>query len=250
MWIERRLERFVLSRANLVAAVNEDNRTFALSFGTAPSRTTVFPYGNLLAPAHIVDPRERRDAGELLAEFGLTGRPFLMCVSRLEPVKMPDHAIRVLTLVRKSGIDTDLLLVGAGRMRAELEELARREGVAEHTFFAGERDQDWLSTVMPKAAAVLSPLTGRALAEAALAAAPTVAYDLDWQIELVRSGETGELVPAGDVEAMARAATMFLRDPALARQMGARLRARALETMDPVRLDEHERTEYTRLLAR
>jgi glycosyltransferase involved in cell wall biosynthesis len=83
-----------------------------------------------------------------------------------------------------------------------------------------------------------------------LAAPPVVAYDLDWQGDLVETGQTGELVPFRDMEAMAAAAVRLLRDPASARAMGAAIRKRALAMLDPAALNEHERSEYRKLLAR
>ena len=47
--------------------------------------------------------------------------------------------------------------------------------VGHRVVFGGNRDQAWLWRVMPHVAAVISPLTGRALAEAALAGVPLIA---------------------------------------------------------------------------
>jgi glycosyltransferase involved in cell wall biosynthesis len=246
--IERAVERFVLARAALVAAVNDDNLRYALSMGARADRATVFRYGNLVAPVHFTPPQLRESGRPLLASLGVPERPFLLCVGRLERAKMPDHPVRALAIVRSHGFDALLVMVGGGSMLAELRTLAKELGVAAHVVFTGERDQEWLSRVIPHAAAVLSPLTGRALSEVALGGAPTIAYDVDWQGELIRAGETGELVPAYDVEAMARAACRFLADAAYARRMGGALRAAARETMDPERLDAHERSQYARLL--
>ena len=247
--VERAVERFVLSRADLVAAVNDDTLRYALEMGARPDRATVFPYGNLVAPVHFAEPERREDGRPLLSALGAPeGRPVLLCVGRLEPVKMPDHAVRALAIARSTGLDATLVLVGNGSMREPLHALARDLGVADHVVFAGERDQEWLSRIIPHATAVLSPLTGRALSEVALGGAPTVAYDLDWQGELVRSGDTGELVKAYDVDAMALAVARLLRDVAYARRLGRRLREAALQMMDPARLDAHERAQYVRLL--
>jgi len=245
---ERAVERFVLARAALVAAVNDENLRYALSMGARDDRATVFRYGNLVAPVHFTPPQLRESGRALLAALGVHERPFLMCVGRLERAKMPDHAVRALAIVRSQGFDAVLVMVGGGSLLAELRALASELGVAAHVVFAGERDQDWLSRVIPHAAVVLSPLTGRALSEVALGGAPTVAYDLDWQGELIRRGETGELVEAYDVDAMARAACRLLADTAYARRVGRALRDTARETMDPERLDAHERSQYARLV--
>ena len=98
------------------------------------------------------------------------------------------------------------------------------------------------------AAVVLSPHTGRALSEAALAGARIVAYDIDWQGEMIESGVTGELVQHKDWMQMADAADKILKDPAYAKNIGDAVRVRALVMMDPDLLDEHERITYSTLL--
>jgi glycosyltransferase involved in cell wall biosynthesis len=108
--------------------------------------------------------------------------------------------------------------------------------------------QDALAQLYASALVVISPHTGRALSEAALGGAAVVAYDIDWQGELIVDGETGLLVPHGDVQAMARGVLDLLADPALARRLGDRLRASALRMLDPAALNAHERSEYSKLL--
>jgi glycosyltransferase involved in cell wall biosynthesis len=61
----------------------------------------------------------------------------------------------------------------------------------------------------------------RAVLEAMAAGLPVVAFAVDGVAETVISGETGELVPAGDVAGLAAAAGRILRDAELALQLGA-----------------------------
>lgn len=245
--VEREVERFVLGRAHLVAGANQDYLDYAIAMGTPAERTTLFRFGNLIDPVHLTAPDARRGGTELLEPLGLHARDFLLYVGRLEKVKMSDHPIRALALVRAAGLDAALLLVGGGAYASELKELARDLGVANHVVFAGNRDQVWLANVIPRAAVVLSPATGRALCEVAFGAAPVVAYDFDWQAELIVPEQTGQLVPFGDIQAMADATVGLLRDRGHARDLGGQLRSAALEMLDPARLDAHERDQYDRV---
>jgi glycosyltransferase involved in cell wall biosynthesis len=247
--LERWVIRLVLTRADLVAAPNQDNLDFALANGARPDRTTLFRYGNLIDKRHLAAP-ETRDAGAILAELWPEPQRFILHIGRLEPVKCPDDVLRVIAELRQRGHDLKAVLVGDGRMRAELGQLAVALGVEAHVTFCGNRDQEWLARIIPLAAAVVSPLTGRALAEAAFGGAPIVAYDLDWQRELVRTDETGILVPARDWRAMADGVERFLGDPAYARRMGDAARRRAQALLEPAALDEHDRAAYTSLFRR
>jgi glycosyltransferase involved in cell wall biosynthesis len=245
--VERRVERFVLSRADLVAGANQNNLDFAVASGAKPGRTTLFRYGNLIDPAHF-SPPETRGGDALVREQGISPREFLLFIGRLESVKRVDHVIKVVAKLRELGHQVALLIVGDGSMRIGLEELATRLGIRPAVVFAGNRDQAWLAKVIPLAAAVVSPHTGRALAEAALGGTPIVAYDVDWQGELVKSGQTGQLVPEDDWEAMAEAVALLLTNREYALQLGSNIRKSALAMMDRRLLTENEIAAYEKLL--
>lgn len=249
--IEKQVARFVMSRADLVAAVNQDNLQYAIENGARPELSTIFRYGNLIDKRHVAPPETRDRDPSLLQEFWREPYRFILCIGRLEAVKHPDDVVRVLAELHKRGHhDLKVLMVGDGQEKAALVELARELGVTDHIAFCGNRDQQWLSQIIPQAAAVVSPITGRALSEAAFGAAPIAAYDLDWQGELIQSGKTGELVPARSWSKMADAVERFLRDPTYARAMGAAARKAAFEMLDPETLNQHERDEYAKLLRR
>lgn len=247
---EKVVERWVLSRVDLVAAANLNYLEFAVANGTPRERTTVFPYGNRVHPDHFVAPEERPDGSLDLAELGVADQPFLMYIGRLVERKHPGDVIRVLAEVRARGDDVRAVMVGDGSQREELMGLAAELGVAEHVVFCGNRPQDWLVRVTPRAGVVVSPITGAALVEAALAAAPIAAYDVDWQSELIETDVTGELVPFRDHERLADATARLLADREYAARMGRAVREKALARLDPRQLNAHERSQYELLAAR
>lgn len=246
--LEKLVERFIFRRAEMVAGANQDNLAFALANGATPSRTTLFRYGNLLDPSHLVDPAERLIDDDYLKKLGVARGEFLLYVGRLEPVKHPDHVVDVLAHVRTKGFPVRALLAGEGGMREDLNRLAHELELVEQVIMPGNMSQDQLAQLYATAAVVVSPHTGRALSEAAFAAAPVAAYDVDWQGELISDGATGALVPHGDVKSLAAAVERLLDDRPLATKLGLALRARAVEMLDPERLNDHERATYARLL--
>lgn len=248
--LEKRVERFIFPRADLVAGANQDNLDFAIANGARPERTTLFRYGNLIDPSHFTDPRQRDIDDRLLETLGIEPARFLLYVGRLEPVKQPNHVVEVLARARAAGFDFKAVLAGEGRMGPDLQALAQKLGVADALVMPGPLPQDLLAQLYACAALVVSPHTGRALSEAALGGAPVVAYDIDWQGELINDGQTGRLIRHGDVEGLARAALELLENSALAHRLGNRLREAALSMLDPAKLNQHERAEYTKLLAR
>lgn len=247
--IEKKVELFVIPRANMIAAPNQDNVDFAIASGAKPENTTIFRYGNLLAREHLMPPADRGIDKELFSQLRIEPRRFLLCIGRLEPVKFPDDAVHILSTAVKAGHNIKLFYAGDGDMRAALQALGDQLGVGNRIVFGGNQNQKSLSQLNAHTACVVSPLTGRALSEAALGGAPIAAYDLDWQSDLVETGKTGELVPFRDVAAFSNAVCKMLADRDYAIAMGAGARERAREMLDPADLDAHERSEYTKLLA-
>ena len=247
--VEERIERFVFPRADLVAAPNQDNVAYAERRGARPGRTTIFRYGNLIADEHLLPSEARSFEPARLAALGIEPGRYLLSVGRVQAVKFPDDAVRALADLKMRGHDLKLVFAGDGPMRDELQALGESLGVGDRLVFAGNQNQASLAQLIPQSAAVLSPLTGRALSECALGGAAIVAYDLDWQSDLIETGVTGELVPFRKPEGLAAAAAQFLEDPAYARAMGAGARARAMDLLNPGELDEHERAVFSRLLS-
>jgi glycosyltransferase involved in cell wall biosynthesis len=246
------VERFVFRHVDLTAGANQDNLNYALANGASPARSTLFRYGNLIDRRHFIEPCLREHKSERLEELGLEPGRYMITVARLEVVnalKHPDHVVRVLAKLRAKGLDVKTVLVGEGRLRASLEELARELGVSDHLIIAGSRNQAWLADIYAHAALMISTHAGRALSEAALAGVPVVAYDVDWQRELIETDATGILVPHGDLEGLAEGAERLLEDRDNAARMGSALRNRAQEMLEPAMLNEHERWEYSKLLA-
>ncbi|HEY5723639.1 MAG TPA: glycosyltransferase family 4 protein [Allosphingosinicella sp.] len=245
---EEKVERFMLHRADVVMIQNEDNRNYVLSLGIPRERTALFRVGNIIERHHFIDPAERPDGNADLEAIGATGDPTILVVARLQQVKLIDDVIRAAGVLKERGRFVKVLLAGEGPYRKTLEALAAELGVTDRIMFLGDCDQTWLWRVVPKVSMIVSPLTGRAMAEMALGAAPIVAYDLDWQGELIETGKTGELVPHLDYVAMADAIERFLDDPAYARRMGDAVRARTLEMMDPEANDRMQIEVYRRLI--
>ena len=245
--IEKKVERFVLSRADLVAGANQDNLNFALANGASIEKSTIFRYGNLLDEGHFIEPQKRKEGISLLNAIGLNPYEFFLYIGRLEKVKHPDHVLQALSDVRKKGYDIQLLFVGVGTMLIELKEMVVKLGVENKVVFAGNQNQEWLSRIIPLTAAVLSPHTGRALSEAALAGVPIVAYDIDWQSEIIENEETGLLIPHPKQKEFSEAAERFLKDKEFAKKMAESLRNRAIEMLDPKKLNQHEINQYQAL---
>jgi glycosyltransferase involved in cell wall biosynthesis len=235
-YIEQLCEKFLIRRADCVLVQNEDNFNYARAYGAKEDRIKYFRLGNAIYPGHFVDPNHR---GHEL-ELQLNG--FKICtVSRLEKLKLVDHAIRSFANMKHSN-EAQLYIFGDGSERESLITLSHQLGVAHRVHFLGNIDQDKLSKILVRMNLVLSPLMGRALTEVALAGLPIVAYNIDCHPELIKSYETGILVDYLDESAMSLAADHLFENAELAREMGLAARIVALELMDPDKLVQEQRS--------
>jgi len=247
-WVEKLVERFVFPRCDLIAGANEDNMRYALENGGRSEVATIFRYGNLIHVNHWQEPSIRENADKILVEQGLLEQKFVVTVARLEPMKSVEDAIRVVAELNRRGHCVKGLIVGDGTLKKELEHLATTLGAVNAVIFAGNRTQEWLATVLPRATVIISPHMGRALTEAALAGVPIVAYNYDWQREVVVDGETGYLVSNKDWMGLSDKTEHILTHPASGKIMGKNAREKVLEMMNPERLEHHEQNEYSKIL--
>jgi sugar transferase (PEP-CTERM/EpsH1 system associated) len=149
-------------------------------------------------------------------------------VGRLVDVKDQAGLLRAFA---RLGSAVHLVLAGDGPLRGALETQAREAGIADRVHFLGRRD-DVAEIMRTFDIFVLSskseglPLT---ILEAMAAGLPVIATAVGGIPEVVQSGLTGELVPAGAPEALAAAIEKVLADREGAAAMGragaARVRA-------------------------
>jgi glycosyltransferase involved in cell wall biosynthesis len=245
-WIERQIERIVFKCADLVAGGNRDNLEFALRNGANANRSTVFPVGKTIHLSHRIDPKLR----VVDPVVPRTGGKVFVYVGRLLETKFPDDVIRAFSAIRGQHADATLVMVGDGPMREVLETLAAELGLGDSVWFTGNVHQQRLSEILAGCYAALSPLTGRALIEVALAGLPVIVYDRDWQKEFVDRSNGGRVVPFRNWQEMGNTAADLAADPDAARVLGQNVRRAALEMCDLSDLYRHEQQVYLTLLHR
>jgi glycosyltransferase involved in cell wall biosynthesis len=139
----------------------------------------------------------------------------------------------------------EFLLVGDGPLRQELEKLAVQLGIGARVTFMGERYD--IPAVLAATDISVLPSSSESLPNAVLesmaAGVPVVATDVGGTGELIRSGETGLLVPPNNEVKLAEAIESLLESPALRVDYGRRGKQLA---MAGYRVD-HVRDQYEKL---
>ncbi|MHB8470637.1 MAG: glycosyltransferase [Gaiellaceae bacterium] len=157
-------------------------------------------------------------------------QPRLLCVGRLIPIKGHIVLLRAFAAARETLPDLQLEIAGRGPLEPALKALARELGVADAVRFLGHVAP--IQQAIEHAAVVVVPSMGEGFGMVALEAMerarPVIAASIGGLGELVRDGETGILVPAGEAEPLRAAIVRLAGDLELARRMGEAGRVRAL----------------------
>ena len=176
--------------------------------------------------------------GDLRSLLGLEGKRVLLTVGRLTARKGQEVVLQALPGVLNAYPETVYLMVGLPEEQARLQAQAEALRIGEHVRFAGVVSQGMLPLYYNLADlfVLLSQENrgqvegfGIAVVEAALCATPAVVSSHGGLPEIVLSGETGLVVPAGDPEAAAQAILRLLADEPLRQGIGAQARRYALD---------------------
>lgn len=192
-------------------------------------------------------PAGRRAA--LRRELSLGEAPVAAFVGRLEPGKGLDVLLRAFAA---ASAQHTLLVVGAGSLGSELQRLAADLGIGSRVRFAGRVGQADLPAYLAAADFLVLPSVttprfrepwGLVVNEAMNCGLPVVATDAVGAAAggLVVHGQTGLVIPAGDVEALAGGFDRLATDAVLRAELGRRARERVLDFSFAAAADAFER---------
>jgi glycosyltransferase involved in cell wall biosynthesis len=221
----RFVERALARRASRVIAITEALARFQVDrVGLPADKVEVIHYGLDELPAAW---------GSNPADDVQPSARVLLAVCRLEPQKGLDVAVRALPEIRVRHPDAELVVLGEGPQRAELERLANDLHVTVHLPGRVPDVAAWLR----RAEVLVHPARwegfGLALLEAMLASKPIVATNVSSIPEIVADGETGLLVAPDDAVALASAVISVMDDPG---SYGERGHERALSQFNVARM--------------
>ncbi len=149
---------------------------------------------------------------------GITRHPLrIIQVCNLIPLKRVDVTVRAFAALKEQHPDMELVVVGQGSMRSELETLCQDLGVADSVRFLGQLPNE---TVFEELCAstyfvMVSKPEGFGIAylEAMSAGCITVGTEGQGIADVIRSEENGFLVPVDDPDAIARVIESCIANP-------------------------------------
>ena len=227
--ITTRLKRWVLGKAAHVTVVSEAMRSPAMQLGCADDKVTVQSMG--------VDLRTTFTPGERTAV-----REGLICVGRLVEKKGVRYLIEAMSRLVDHHPGLQLVIVGDGPLRGDLEDLARRHRLAQNVRFVGSIPnsqvpaylQQALIAVMPSVVAASGDQEGLGLVaiEAMGCGCAVVASDLAAVRDTIIDGETGLMATPADPSDLAAKIASLLDDDARRAALADHGRRHGLENFD------------------
>jgi glycosyltransferase involved in cell wall biosynthesis len=212
------LDRRVLRRMSHIVAVSDDLYQMLAYLGVAPSRRSLVENAiDTIEYSRVLSSEAAKE------RLGLVpGRPVVGAVGRLSPEKGFDILIRACDRLLKSGLDIELLIVGEGKQRPQLEALISELGCSERIRLLGHRS-DTVELYQAMDVFVLSSLREglpNVLLEALALGVPVVATRVAGIPRLIRHEENGLLAAPGAVEDVAGCLARLIDDAALRAKLG------------------------------
>lgn len=243
--LAKRLERFLLRHANKVLPIRESIAAGVEKIGVPRAKIAVIPHGIDMS-AYTKDCHARALPTELMLE---QGKHWIVFCGRLSRENYVFDLLAFAESLAKRRDDFLLVIAGDGPERASMQaQVERTRALSAHVRMLGFQSNSVVAALRKAAAIGIVPMGGFSLIEACAAAHPVLAYDVEWHAELVRGGETGFLVPEGDVGQLVERAGYLLDHPDAAMRMGQCGQALAFERHDMARASRR-RLEVYRSLA-
>ncbi|MBF0447533.1 MAG: TIGR03088 family PEP-CTERM/XrtA system glycosyltransferase [Magnetococcales bacterium] len=240
------LRRLLLPLVDRVVPVSQDLADWlANRVGVSPEKIALIVNG-IDAP---LPPRPKKWLRSgLTPDYAPTDTFIIGTVGRLWSVKDQANLLRafaqLLVLAGEQAHRLRLVIIGDGPQRAEIEALAQALKISAQLWISGWRDDvpallRGMDLFALPSLAEGTPLT---ILEAMAAGLPVVATQVGGVADLVENGVTGQLVPASDPQALARALNGYFINPEKASEQGRAGRKRYLElfTLDKM-VDQYQK---------
>jgi glycosyltransferase involved in cell wall biosynthesis len=250
--IFRACERYAAWRCDAIVSVADAMTAQLVAAGVAPAEKFQTVYSGLEVEPLLAAAKDR---AALRAELGYGDQQIVVgMVARLFHLKGHEYLIAAARRAIAADPRLRFLLVGDGILANQLHAQIDQAGLGQHFRFAGlvapERIPAYLAAMDIVVHTSLREGLARVLPQALIAGKPVVSYDVDGAREVVIENETGFLLPACEVVALAAAIVKLAGDPALRDRLGSAGRARFTDQFRHETTTAQLRALYARVLAK
>lgn len=192
---------------------------------------------------------------DFLSCMGWQGKKVILTVGRLQARKGQDKMIEAMPEILKRCPQAHYVIIGHGESRSHLEDLIDSLELKEHVQMLTDCDDETMIKCYQHCDVFILPNRtegqdiegfGMVLVEAQACAKPVIAGNSGGTKETLISGETGEIVDATDVSALAAVITKFIEDPACCEVYGKAGRKHSVQAFDWENAAIHARSVFIR----
>ncbi|WCN36679.1 N-acetyl-alpha-D-glucosaminyl L-malate synthase BshA [Aneurinibacillus uraniidurans] len=200
---------------------------------------------------NFIDKREYypRDMCEVRNEYAPNGEKVFIHISNFRSVKRPEDVIHTFHRIRKR-IPAKLLMIGEGPELPVVRNLSDTLGLHEDVIYLGKQED--IACVLSMADVLLLPSAqesfGLVALEAMACGKPVISSNAGGLPEVVLDGETGFVLPIGDVDGMAARAIQLVSDPGMYEKFARQSIERAYHTFCHTTITEQYEAIYRRVL--
>lgn len=213
--ITRRVEKFVLSKVDRILPISDYLRKVLLQKGVDGRKTRIFYHGIAMSflnnPPNVI-------INEL---FNLP--PQARTISSVGRIDL-DHYIYDLLHVAmecvKKNDDVYFIIAGDGLELTKLRQMVREERLSDRILFPGMIPNQLALELRRQSVINVCFYDGFGLIEACASGKPVIAYDVEWNYELIVDGQTGFLIPENNTSMVIEKIDFLLTHPEEAGEMG------------------------------
>jgi glycosyltransferase involved in cell wall biosynthesis len=212
--LEQKIEKFVLTKADLVLPMGKFTYDLSIAYGVDPRKIVVLPF-----PVTWPNRPQATD---------LPRRPTVLFCGRVIKAKGLHILLQAMQLVKQQVSDAQLVIVGEAsnrHYRQELEQMAESLGICDSVSFLGWVRNDSIGKIYQESWVLAVPSIweeglGMVMVEAGLTGRTVIGSDLGGIKDFIQHGANGLLVRPGDVKELADAISSILQDRSRAIEMG------------------------------
>lgn len=213
----RCIAKFSLKKADAVIVDSDVQEKAAVELGCDPRKILKFPWFDL----ESVNVEFSRD--EIRKQLGWASNPIVICVRKHEPIYGVEYLIEAIPPVIKKIPESRFLIIGKGQLSEKLMRRVRDLRMEKYVKFVGEVERKDLLLYLNAADVYVSPSlsdgTSASLLEAMALGIPPVVTEIAGNVEWIKNGWSGILVPAKNSQQLAEKMALLINNQRLRRQI-------------------------------
>jgi glycosyltransferase involved in cell wall biosynthesis len=223
--LAKRMSRIVFSRATLIMPISQWLAKKIAQWGAESEKIQLIRHGINLAPFNFHPKKNIRKF------FGIDdSKKIVSVVARVAKDKYIYDVLKIARSLANRRDDFVIIIAGGGREENRIRtEVSLDDVLKKCIVVSGFQPRDICLDLGCAAEVSICLLAGFSLIEACASGRPVVAYDVEWQSELIENEVTGFLVSENDFAAAAEKVDWLFDNPIEAAVMGKNARARVFE---------------------